>query len=82
MAYQAAAVDDEGPRSTGSDSPVAEGRARVVFVLRCHQLEAGKGTYTVEIVWNEMLTREQREFELNYDHLDQRHGSPGMAGTM
>ncbi|XPS77424.1 hypothetical protein M3J09_009450 [Ascochyta lentis] len=26
--------------------------------------------------------RERREFELNYDHLDQRHGSPGMAGTM
>ncbi|KAJ4333983.1 transcriptional regulator [Ascochyta clinopodiicola] len=23
--------------------------------------------------------RERREFELNYDHLDQRHGSPGMA---
>jgi CCR4-NOT transcription complex subunit 2 len=28
------------------------------------------------------LTNVQREFELNYDHLDQRHGSPGMAGTM
>ncbi|UPX20780.1 uncharacterized protein EKO05_0011000 [Ascochyta rabiei] len=26
--------------------------------------------------------RERREFELNYDHLDQRHGSPGMTGTM
>jgi hypothetical protein len=24
----------------------------------------------------------QREFELNYDHLDQRHGSPAMAGAM
>ncbi|KAL6154799.1 hypothetical protein ACJBU6_06418 [Exserohilum turcicum] len=26
--------------------------------------------------------RERREFELNYDHLDQRHGSPAMAGQM
>ncbi|KAH3915506.1 hypothetical protein HBH56_075510 [Parastagonospora nodorum] len=24
--------------------------------------------------------RERREFELNYDHLDQRHGSPAMGG--
>ncbi|KAF1946842.1 hypothetical protein EJ02DRAFT_430401 [Clathrospora elynae] len=26
--------------------------------------------------------RERREFELNYDHLDQRHGNPAMAGQM
>ncbi|KAF3052808.1 Transcriptional activator of fatty acid utilization [Didymella keratinophila] len=26
--------------------------------------------------------RERREFELNYDHLDQRHGSPGMTQAM
>ncbi|EMD63136.1 hypothetical protein GGP41_005158 [Bipolaris sorokiniana] len=26
--------------------------------------------------------RERREFELNYDHLDQRHGSPAMTGQM
>jgi len=26
--------------------------------------------------------RERREFELNYDHLDQRHGSPAMATQM
>ncbi|KAL6711024.1 hypothetical protein ACN47E_006899 [Coniothyrium glycines] len=26
--------------------------------------------------------RERREFALNYDDLDQRHGSPGMAGQM
>jgi CCR4-NOT transcription complex subunit 2 len=27
-----------------------------------------------------LLTHAQREFELNYDHLDQRHGSPAMGG--
>ncbi|KAL1800043.1 hypothetical protein ACET3X_000385 [Alternaria dauci] len=26
--------------------------------------------------------RERKEFDLNYDHLDQRHGSPAMAGQM
>ena len=29
-----------------------------------------------------LLTNMQREFELNYDHLDQRHGGPAMAGQM
>lgn len=43
MAYQAAAVDDEGSRSTGANSPVTQGRARLVPVLRRHKLEAGKG---------------------------------------
>lgn len=38
--------------------------------------------YTSEQRDSRMLMSLQREFELNYDHLDQRHGSPSMAGQM
>lgn len=53
----------------------------MVFVLRCDQLEARKGKLHMIIGSKETLFANvvQREFELNYDHLDQRHGTPAMG---
>ena len=47
----------------------------MVFVLRCHELEKGKGIlHYLSGKFVSLTTAHQREFELNYDHLDQRHG--------
>lgn len=47
----------------------------MVFVLRCHELEEGKGMlHYLSGEFISLTTAHQREFELNYDHLDQRHG--------
>ena len=43
MAQALATVDDERSRSSTANTHISEGGAGMVFVLRCHELEEGKG---------------------------------------
>ena len=75
MAQAPATVDDERSRSSTANTHISEGGAGMVFVLRCHELEEGKGMlHYLSGEFISLTTAHQREFELNYDHLDQRHG--------
>lgn len=52
----------------------------MVFVFRRDKLEAREGKPGTGMhVTTLLLIVAQREFELNYDHLDQRHGTPAMG---
>jgi hypothetical protein len=79
MAQGPTAVDDEGSRSTAADPYLATRGTRLVPILRRDELAERAGVYFPQCE-TAVADPSQKEYDLNYDDLDQRHG-PALATT-